>query len=66
MWARLSTAEAIDGRVLAETVAPKHDLAPATLVALLQRFAQYGYLTREAKLVEVGRVHRTRTHYRIS
>lgn len=70
VWSELSKASRrkdrfIDGRVLAETVAPEYDLAPATLVALLSRMGTAGHLDREYRPVISGRGKRNRTHYSI-
>lgn len=67
IWDRLRYApDALDGRELADQVAPRHDLAPATLVALISRAAKAGVLTREPRPVKSGRGQRTRTFYRIN
>jgi hypothetical protein len=70
LWKRLDKAlEAgdgfLDGRELADKVAPKHDLAPGTLVALLSRAAKAGILAKTHKPVTTGRGRRDRTFYRI-
>lgn len=54
-----------DGRVLADRIAPKYELEPATLVALMSRAAKAGLLAREGRPVKTGRGTRTRTHYMI-
>lgn len=62
-----------DGRVLAAQVAVKHDLAPATVVALLSRMALGGHLERIPRKVTVpvtkaGKTYnssRVRTFYRV-
>jgi hypothetical protein len=54
-----------DGRVLAHKIAPKHDLDPATLVALLSRAAKAGILDKEPRPVMTQRGFRSRTHYRV-
>jgi hypothetical protein len=67
IWQQLSQAEdALDGRELAEDISGQHDLAPATLVGLIQRAAQAGILNREPREVASGRGPRTRTFYRIA
>lgn len=76
LWAELQRADDFqDGRVLAERIAPKHDLEPSTLVALLSRMAKGGILDRESRPVQIrlnvagGGEHqssRRRTHYRIA
>jgi hypothetical protein len=67
IWDRLRMAsDALDGRVLADEVAPRHDLSPSTLVALLSRAAKSGLLTREPRFVTTGRGQRARTFYRIN
>jgi hypothetical protein len=67
IWQLLGQAQdALDGRELAEDVSGQHDLAPATLVALIQRAAKAGILTREPRAVASGRGDRTRTFYRIN
>jgi hypothetical protein len=70
IWNRLSRAQTredkfLDGRELADTVAIKHDLAPATLVALLSRAAKAGVLDKELRPVTSTRGLRNRTFYRI-
>jgi hypothetical protein len=68
----------VDGSALAKEVAPRHDLAPATLQAILSRAGKAGLLDVLHKMVETtvtrtvgeelkvvaGR--RQRSHYRIS
>lgn len=67
IWRALSRSEdALDGRELAAQVAPRHGLAPATLVALISRAAKADLLTREPRAVTTGRGRRTRTFYRIN
>lgn len=67
MWRKLRMSDdALDGRELSERVAAQHDLAPATLVALISRAAKAGLLTREPRPVVTGRGQRTRTFYRIN
>ena len=46
-------------------MAPKHDLAPATLVALLSRAAKAGILEKDHRPVQSKRGTRSRTFYRI-
>lgn len=66
IWRDLSRAgDALDGRELAAKIAPKHELTPSTLVALISRAAKAGLLTREPRAVTTGRGQRTRTFYRI-
>jgi hypothetical protein len=70
LWAELAKASRrvdpyLDGRELAEELAPAHDLNPSTLVALLSRMAKGGILEREGRPVQTGRGSRNRTHYRI-
>jgi hypothetical protein len=66
IWRALARADdALDGRELAAKVAPKYELAPATLVALISRAAKAGLLDREPRPVITGRGTRTRTFYRI-
>ncbi len=70
LWAELSKANRrkdtfLDGRVLADEVAPDYGLDPSTLVALLSRAAKAGLLTREGRSVQTGRGKRVRTHYSI-
>lgn len=55
----------LDGRELADTVAPDYGLAPATLVALLSRAAKAGLLNKESRSVVSARGNRNRTHYRV-
>jgi hypothetical protein len=55
----------LDGRVLAEAIAPDHDLVPATLVAVISRAAKAGLLDKELRVVISGRGARKRTHYKI-
>lgn len=65
IWRALSTSENhMDGRELAEVVAPSYGLAPATLVALMSRAAKAGLLTTEKHTVTGTRGNRVRTHYR--
>lgn len=70
IWAVLRRTDGyLDGRTLAEEIAPQHDLNPATLVALLSRMARAHYLDRELFLLEgpgEKRHKRHRTHYRIA
>lgn len=56
----------LDGKELADKVAAKTELAPATLVALLSRAAAAGILTKEGREVQTGRGPRTRMFYRIA
>lgn len=66
IWKRLSNADDyLDGRILADKVALRHDLAPATLVALLSRAAKADVLAKELRPVKSGRGTRSRTFYRI-
>jgi hypothetical protein len=66
IWRKLNRADDyLDGRELADQVAPKHDLAPATLVALLSRAAKAGILQKELRPVQTKRGARDRTFYRI-
>jgi hypothetical protein len=66
IWRKLSKAEDfLDGRELADQVAAKYDLAPATLVALLSRAAKAGVLDKELRPVQTTRGTRDRTFYRI-
>jgi hypothetical protein len=58
-------AEPVDGRVLADEIAPKHGLFPSTLVALYTRMASAGHLKRDHTFVETGRGPRKRTHYSV-
>lgn len=55
IWNTLSLDPALfmDGKMLAETVAPVHDLVPATLVALMSRAARAGLLDKETRDVKV-------------
>lgn len=63
--AMLSGNEALDGRVLADEVAPEHGLTPQTLVGVFSRAAAAGLLERELRPVESTRGVRHRTFYRI-
>jgi hypothetical protein len=70
VWAELDKASQttdpfLDGRVLADNVAPDYGLSPATLVALLSRAAKAGLLNKEARPVESPRGYRMRTHYKV-
>ena len=66
VWARLQeSTDALDGRVLADEIAPVHDLVPATIVGVLSRAATAGLLTKEGRTVLTGRGTRVRTFYRI-
>lgn len=66
IWLKLNRAtDHLDGRVLADSVAPEHDLAPATLVALLSRAAKAGVLEKELRPVQSTRGARERAFYRI-
>ena len=66
IWKRLAKeGDFLDGRELADTVAPRHDLAPATLVALLSRAAKAGVLDKDHRPVVSTRGRRARTFYRI-
>lgn len=56
--------DGVDGYTVAEQVAPKHDLVPATLIALFTRMATAGKLRRDHRPVETTRGSRKRTHYR--
>lgn len=75
IWAELVKAARrkdpyVDGRHLAETIAPEYDLDPATLVGLISRYAKVGMLEREGRPVTVKILNRSgtrnRTFYRIS
>ncbi len=55
-----------DGRALANEIAPRHDLDPATLIAILSRAALAGLLDKEPRPVASRRGNRNRTHYRVS
>jgi hypothetical protein len=63
----------LDGKELSEKIAPKHDLSPQTLVAILSRAEVAGLLVKEPRPVEVSITrtsgttvgHRTRVFYRI-
>lgn len=74
IWDRLRmSSDAVDGKELADAVAPDYDLAPATLVGLLSRAALAGVLDKEHRSVQTtitrkGKTTpatRTRTFYRI-
>lgn len=66
VWAALTAAsDWLDGCKLAESVAPKHDLAPATVLVLVSRAAKAGVLERTHRTVMGPRGPRPRTHYRI-
>jgi hypothetical protein len=69
MWKALETAtaagRALDGKELAEKLAPKHDLSAQTLTAILSRAAVAGILSKESKPVMSKRGNRNRTFYRI-
>jgi len=77
-WTELKRAQRrndpyVDGRTLADNIAPKHDLSPATLVAVLQRAARNGLLVRESRRVAINLLGdenrpsvRTRTHYKVA
>jgi hypothetical protein len=65
IWRTLSASEDhVDGRELAEAIAPAHELSPATLVALMSRAAKAGLLTTQKRTVTGSRGDRVRTHYR--
>lgn len=64
IYAALRSPDYQDGRALADEIAPKHGLAPGTLVAILSRAAQKGLLDKEGRMVPGRRGPRTRTHYR--
>jgi hypothetical protein len=67
IWSTMAQADDfLDGRELAGLVARKHDLAPATLVALLSRAAAAGILAKELRPVTSTRGARNRTFYRIA
>lgn len=71
LWAELTKAHRrkdtfMEGRALADEVAPDYGLEPATLVALLSRAAKAGLLVREPRPVVSGRGVRNRTHYAIA
>jgi hypothetical protein len=67
MWdlMRANPSEFLDGRVLAEEVAPRHDVVPATLTGVISRAARAGLLEVQKKDVLSGRGLRARSHYRI-
>lgn len=66
LWSALAdSGDYQDGRALATPIAIRHDLAPATLVAVLSRAALAGLLEKEGRNVISGRGNRKRTHYRI-
>lgn len=66
MWQKLTeSGEFIEGRELAEEVAPGFGLEPATLVALISRAAQAGLLDKDLQDVEGARGMRSRSFYRI-
>lgn len=70
LWAELDKASRtpdpfLDGRDLADNVAPDYGLAPATLVALLSRAAKAGLLNKTSRPVESARGYRMRTHYKV-
>ena len=76
LWKAIQEAEGpVDGRTLADRIAPQHDLQPSTLNALLSRMKAGGHLQGEPKIVDVE-VHmkdgttrsskRVRTHYSIA
>jgi hypothetical protein len=66
IWKRLAKDGGfLDGRELSDAVAPKHDLAPATLVGLMGRAAAAGILAKEQRPVQSKRGTRMRTFYRI-
>ena len=54
-----------DGRTLANEIAPRHDLNPATLIAILSRAALAGLLDKQPRPVASKRGMRNRTHYRV-
>lgn len=66
---RASPDNALNGRELASQVAPRHNLEPSTLVALLSRAAKAGLLEREQRQVTVPvldrEAKRSQTFYRI-
>jgi hypothetical protein len=43
----------LDGKVLSEKVAPRHDLSPSTLVAILSRAEKAGLLVKEMRPVQI-------------
>jgi len=56
-----------DGYPIAERVAKKYEMSPATLIGLIKRAATAGLLEREPRMVNTGkRGNRARTHYRIA
>jgi len=66
IWRKLNRAnDYLDGRELADDIAPKHDLMASTLVALLSRAAKAGVLEKEQRHVQSTRGLRRRTFYRI-
>lgn len=70
LWAELAKANRrkdpyLDGRELADLIAPDYGLNPSTLVALLSRAALANLLLREGRAVQTARGNRTRTHYAI-
>jgi hypothetical protein len=67
MWRVLERSgdEYLDGRVLADKIAPKHGLASTTLVALISRAAKAGLLDKQPQPVQTARGTRKRTHYRV-
>lgn len=69
-WTHLAKAKRrqdqfLDGRELAEVVAPDYGLSSATLVALFSRMATGGLLDRESRPVNTKRGVRMRTFYKI-
>jgi hypothetical protein len=55
IWARLKrAAEPLEGKALADAVAPAYGLQAATLTGMLSRAAGAGMLTSEIRKVETG------------
>ena len=67
VWTELSKTpgEWRDGRALWLDIAPRYNLAPETLRAVMFRMAAGGKLEREARFVPTNRGKRAHTYFRI-
>lgn len=54
-----------DGHALWADIAPRYQLSPETLRALMFRMATGGLLERESRMIKTGRGMRAHTHFRI-
>jgi hypothetical protein len=67
VWDELSRTpgEWRDGHALWADIAPRYQLSPETLRALMFRMATGGHLERESRQVPTARGRRSHTHFRI-